>query len=57
MTGEVNEKPLHFKMNGLMAPLRGSKIESCKARAESSSDVQDVVLDAPKEMKFLLEIG
>ena len=42
MTGDADEKPLHFKMNGLMAALRGSNIESCKARADSSSDVQDV---------------
>ena len=35
----VNEKPLHFKM---MAALRGSNIESWKARANSSSDVRDV---------------
>ena len=36
---DVNEKPLHLKM---MAALRRSNIESWKARANSSSDVQDV---------------
>lgn len=40
-----------------MAALRESNIELCKARADPSSDVEDVVLDAPKEMQFLLESG
>ena len=59
MTGEVNEKPLHLKMNSLMAPPRGSNVELWKANADSSSHVQgeDAALDAPKEMRFLLEIG
>ena len=50
LTGEVNEKPLHFKMNSLMAALRGSNIELWKASADSSSHGQgeDGVLDAPK---------
>jgi hypothetical protein len=39
LIGDVNEKPLCFKM---MAAVRGSNIESWKARADSSSDVQDV---------------
>ena len=58
LTGEVNEKPLHFKMNGLMAALRGSNVELWKANADSSSHGQgeDGALDAPKEMRFLLEI-
>ena len=46
-------------MNSLMAAPQGSNIELWKARADSSSDVQgeDIVLDTPKEMRFLLEIS
>ena len=46
-------------MNSLMAAPRGSNIELWKARADSSSDVQgeDIVLDTPKEIQFLLEIS
>ena len=39
LTGDVSEKPLHFK---IMAALQGSNTESWKARADSSSDVQDI---------------
>ena len=59
MTGDIYEKPLHFKMKNLMAAARGSNIELWKVNADSSSHVQgeDAALDAPKEMRFLLEIG
>ena len=59
LTGEVNEKPLHLKMNNLMAAPRGSNVELWKASADSSSHSQgeDAALDAPKETRFLLKIG
>jgi len=46
-------------MKSLMAAPPGSNIELWKARADSSSDVQDedIVLDTPKEMRFLLGIS
>ena len=59
LAGDIYEKPLHFKMNSLMAAPRGSNIELWKASADSSFHGQgeDGALDAPKEMRFLLEIN
>lgn len=48
LTGDIYEKPLHFKMNSVMAAPQGSNIGLWKVRG-SSSDVQgeDGVFDAP----------